>query len=1188
MGEARIVVLNRDFAFQNRLESYSFVNNGYRNLDEFLNDAFHQFVGKVRAALQQHHIIKVSTCFVSNFSKTVTSTNSLAENDEEEQVAESQSVYMHSTTKVIDSENQLDSYFNNYVTLDVKSRIEDIELRGSGFTLSSIVELNVQISRYNSLAGSSYMELPKCLKSKQAIINVKNTDQMCFKYAILSCLYPPKHDAQRVIKYRKYSDKLNFAGIDFPVTLKDITKFENQNTAYAINVYMYEEDGGEIRPIRLSSEVKGRKTIHLLMLKEEIQGVRDDVDDADEVRFKTHYCWIKNLSRLLSLQSSKNNRKKLFCDRCLNYFNLQSRLDAHIEECVDRNSCQIEMPEKPTNKIRFDQFKRNLTVPFIIYADIEALLLEPTQQFSRSERTVAYQQHEAFSIGMYFKSEYGEPESYYKSFRGPDCIDSFVRELRSISNRVDIVLNRTSIPKLTKMEEMQFQLSSHCHICGMKYGENDKRVRDHSHLTGEYRGSAHSDCNLQYQETRYVPVVFHNLSHYDSHFIIQKLLSFCDGPVSAIPKNEELYISFSKVFASNNRLKFHDFIKFRFIDSFRFLPASLDYLVSLVPSVKKKILHSNFKHALDRVHLLEKKGVFCYDYMNSWARLDDTKLPVKDQFFSRLSDSHISDDEYEHAELVWNAFNIQTLGEYSDLYMKTDILLLADVFEQFRQTCHSIYGLDPAHYFTSPGLSFDAMLKMTNIEIELLTDSDMLMFVEKGVRGGISQCSTRYATANNKYMPNYDPNNESNYLMYLDANNLYGYSMSKYLPLNNFKWCKYEWNANLIKQIPDNSCDGYIFEVDLEYPQELHDKHRDYPMCAEKRCAPTMMVVANDDADSERKKKSKHEKLMLTLDDKDKYIIHYTMLKLALQQGIRIRKIHRVLQFEQSAWLKPYIELNTRMRTLADNDADKNFFKLMNNSCFGKTMENLRSRVEIKFVKKWGGRYGARKLIAKPNFKRWTKICEDMIAIHLSPTKIVMNKPITIGMSILDISKVLMYDFYYNFLQPQYGENVRMLYTDTDSFILDVKTDCFYEDMKMNIRAFDTSDYPENNIYNMPRENKKVPGLFKDEMNGVAMTEFVGLRSKMYAVKCGCITKMKKAKGVKKYVLKNQITFNDYKNCIDKNTIVIKSQNTIRSKKHTLFSIRQEKIALSPFDDKRFICSNGVDTLPWGHYSINM
>lgn len=503
--------------------------------------------------------------------------------------------------------------------------------------------------------------------------------------------------------------------------------------------------------------------------------------------------------------------------------------------------------------------------------------------------------------------------------------------------------------------------------------------------------------------------------------------------------------------------------------------------------------------------------------------------------------------------------------------MQTDIMLLADVFENFRQTCYKIYGLDPAHYFTAPGLSFDAMLKSTKVNIELLADVDMLMFVESGIRGGISQCTKRHAKANNKHMTAFNPNIDSNFLMYLDANSLYGHSMTKHLPLKNFEWSNQNFDAESILQIADDSDVGYIFEVDLDYPEELHEPHKDYPMCPERRIVPGT---------------TNQEKLLLTLFDKKKYVIHYTMLKLVLEQGLKLKKMHRVLQFEQSAWLLPYIHLNTRLRAEASNEFEKNFFKLMINAVFGKTMENVRNRVEIKLKSKWDGRYGVRKYIAKPNFKKWTMFSPDFVAIHMNPVKCVMNKPIIIGMSILDLSKVLMYDYYYNFLKMEYGDNVEMMYTDTDSFILNVKTECFYTDMKKNMHRYDTSDYPEINRFNMLRQNKKVPGLFKDELNGVIMTEFVGLRSKMYAVKCEDGVKMKKAKGVKKCTLKNRITFDDYIDCVENKRVHVRAQNTFRSKKHCVFSIRQEKIALSWQDNKRVISENNIDTLPWGHLSI--
>lgn len=1047
------------------------------------------------------------------------------------------------------------------------NKVEETELRGSGFKLLNIIDLNVQVSRFSPLAGSSYIKLPEYLANKKAIINVQNEDEMCFAYAVLSALYPRETNAYRPQYYTDYIARnvLDFTGIEFPVQLRDITKFEKQNVTISIHVYMFNASEKTVQPLRLAKQIK-ENHIHLLLLSED----SDISDDVGNFIIKTHYCWIKNLSALLTKQTSSETRRKIFCDRCLNHFIRQEDLDKHMVDCSMQNEFAIIMPTPDTNKIQFEKMKNQLMVPFIIYGDIESLLKTPTNPFCSSDRTVAYQQHEAYSIGYYFKHLYDDAKSYYRSYRGDDCIDWFVSELRSIANEVfDIFQNPKQLICSSEVES-RFRQSKQCHICGEEYADNERPVRDHSHITGEYRGSAHNKCNLDFKESRIVPVVFHNLSHYDSHFIIKKLAVNEKGFLSAIALNDELYISFTKTFPSNvsdgDRNKYEKFIKFRFIDSFRFMPSSLDYLTSLLPSEKKKITHIQLaKYNETQIRLLEKKGVFCYDYMDSWCKLDEDHLPSKDLFYSTLTESHISDEQYEHAQMVWDAFGVRTLGEYSDLYMQTDILLLADVFENFRETCHRIYGLDPAHYLTAPSLSFDAMLKYTKIEIELLTDIDMLLFVERGIRGGISQCSKRYVRANNKYMSEgYDPNAESRYLVYLDANNLYGHSMSQFLPWKEFKWCEHKFTSDSIMQIPDKSPVGFIFEVDLEYSADLHSLHSDYPLCPEKRTITDSRV--------------NKPKLLLTLYDKERYVVHYKMLKLILQQGLKLKNIHRVLQFRQSDWLKPYIDLNTELRMCATNDFDKNFFKLMVNTIFGKTMESMRGRVDIKLRTSWEGRFGARKLICQPNFKRWTAFDTNFVAIHMNHTKIVMNKPISIGMAVLDISKVLMYDFYYNFLKPKYGYNIEMMYTDTDSFILDVQTNCFYTDMKVDVdERYDTSDYAENNAYGIPRKNKKKPGYFKDELNGKIMTEFVGLRSKMYAFKCdGIANDTKKAKGVKKYVLKNSIQFSDYVNSALRKSVISRSQNTFRSKKHCVYSVKQEKIALSPFDDKRFVLENNL------------
>lgn len=1177
MSTQLVTVEERNFAFQNRLQTFSIVNKGHIDVQQFFDNSYILFEREISKLVEIHYIMKIASCFCAVFEKEVITDDGVKK--------ETEQLYLHTRTEMIDFETNLNSFYVEYIVGNIMEKIDDVELRGSGFKLSEIKELNIQVSRYDPFAGASFIELPDYLQKKRAIINVRNNDNQCFKYAILSALYPVIKNPQRVIKYKQHENELDFTDIPFPVQLKDITKFESLNPTISINVYMYDKASFIVRPLRLSKEIKV-KHIHLLLLvemKRDSPEKFDDYEDFGEFEYglacrlnnqvadlKMHYCWIKNLSALLSHQITMNDHRKIFCDRCLNHFTKIELLEKHRIDCFKQNDYQIIMPKK-TNTLKFDNYNKKTRVPFAIYADVESILKTPEMEFCKSETTTAYQQHEVYSIGYYFKCTYDDSKSFYRSQRGPNCINWFVQQLADIASDVELILNEVVPIIMTLEDEVLFIISDDCHICGKKYEESDIRVRDHCHLTGKYRGSAHSHCNLNFKEPRHIPVIFHNLSHYDAHFIISAVAKDIPGSISIIPRNEQLYISFTKTVTSAHTKEYSNFIKLRFIDSFQFMTSSLDYLSSILPSEKKINLQSQYKElSAELLQLLERKGIFCYDYVDSWSKLDETKLPSKEKFYSALTESSVSDEDYEFAEKVWNQFGIKSLGEYSDLYMKTDILLLADVFENFREICYENYELDPVHYFTAPGLSFDAMMKYTNVKIELLTDIDMMLFIERGIRGGISQCSKRYSKANNKYMKEYDPNSETKYIVYLDANNLYGYSMMQCLPLNGFSWCSENFTTDEILQISDDSEIGYIFEVDLEYPQHLHDAHKDYPFCAEKRFVPH----------------TKEKKLLLTLFDKNNYVIHYKMLKCALQHGLVLKKIHRTLMFTQSKWLQPYIELNTILRMKATNEFEKNFYKLLINAIYGKTMENVRSRCDIQLKTQWRGRYGAHKLIAMPNFKKFTMFDEDLVAIHMNKTSVLMDKPIAIGMSVLETSKVLMYDFFYNHLKPQYGENIQQLYTDTDSFLLEIKTDCFYTDMSKNLSKYDTSDYPEKNQFNIPRKNKKIPGLFKDEMNGEIITDFVGLRSKMYCVRSEKIEKMKKAKGVKKYVLKKNIGFEHYIDCIKNNCSILRNQNTFRSKKHIVFTVKQNKIALSPFDNKRYILEDNIETLPWGHHQI--
>ncbi len=343
------------------------------------------------------------------------------------------------------------------------------------------------------------------------------------------------------------------------------------------------------------------------------------------------------------------------------------------------------------------------------------------------------------------------------------------------------------------------------------------------------------------------------------------------------------------------------------------------------------------------------------------------------------------------------------------------------------------YGLDPAHYYTAPGLAWSSMLKMTKQNLDLITDVDMLLMIEKAKRGGISQvCSKRYTKANNKYLPDYDSTQDNSYLMYYDANNLYGWGMSQSLPYGGLEWVKEKHHEYILQDICistqkelDDSEDGYYFEVDLKYPKELHDKHKDLPFGCEKMTPEKEWL---SDYQQSFDITSSTEKLLTTLYDKKNYVLHQRNLRQYLSVGLRVEKIHRVLKFKQSHWLKKYIDFNTQKRTESTTDFEKDFYKLMNNAVFGKTMENVRKRQNIRLSTSWKQ---ASKLINKPSFMRVEVFTENFCAINLVKECIEMNKPIYIGTAILDLSKLLMYDYFYNNLKVKYEDNVELMYMDT-------------------------------------------------------------------------------------------------------------------------------------------------------------
>ena len=708
---------------------------------------------------------------------------------------------------------------NEYPTMKEKmlESLPKYQKLGSGWRLLSIEMLEIFITKFKPLNGKSYKPFPKVIVKKNAVINIENDDDLCFKWAVTRALNPAERNPNRITKILKtQAKKYNWNDVEFPTKLKDIHKFEKNNNVN-VNVFSFDNETGKVYTLRLS-KMEHEETINLFLYNE-------------------HYGVVKNLSRLVSSQVNKQDHKKFICLRCLNHFKSSESLEKHLELCQNHDHQHHVYPNEYNKHAFFKQFQKTHRVPFVVYADFECLV-EPTDN-KIGKGTVQYQKHTSSGLCYIIKcmdeSIYENKTVLYTAKEeGEEIGKKFVKSLEKDLKEVHKIL-KTVVPiKISEQEEVSFKNAVKCYACGLDLGED--RVKDHCYLTGKYRGAAHSKCNLRMRTPKFVPVLFLNLEGYDSHLFVKSL----GGEESCIPKTDEKYISFSKYIEINDndntrndeemrliqavreskwsreeisemvdwtdeeidqvlnltdeeiecektKLK-SETLEIRFLDSIKFTLKSLDGLVKGLGPDQFKSLEKE----MGDNKLLKKKGVFPYEFMTDFEKLNVNKLPPKSKFYSRLNDSNITDEECEHAQNVWKEFNCKTMRDYHNLYLKTDVLLLSDVMENYRNVCIDNYKLDPLWYYTAPGLAYDAALKISKIELELITDPDMYLLVENSIRGGISTIMKRYAKANNPYANDFDPEKENTYIQYLDANNLYGWAMSQPLPVEGIRITKLE------------------------------------------------------------------------------------------------------------------------------------------------------------------------------------------------------------------------------------------------------------------------------------------------------------------------------------------------------------------------------------------------------------
>ena len=724
--------------------------------------------------------------------------------------------YFRSVTNRLLTPTEFMEHDLNEAFQKVVAGLEKYIHESSGWKLKMVQNVQVHTINYRPLSASTFIDLPRTLKCSQSLLNIKNEDSKCFLYCILAKLYPNVKFPERASSYSQYEKELDVSELTFPMTLKQIDRFETLNKDKSVNVFGFE--ASEIIPLRITKNTQRKKHVNLLLIHH---------------NKLSHFCLIRNFDRFLN-RTKKHCNRSYFCYYCLSGFVTKQLLLNHTPLCQVHGAQKIILPNPGKgDSVKFSDHLKAMRIPFIIYADFETIQkpIQTCDNSSEISHTTATKRLEVCSYG--YKVVCSADDKYTKPvkiYRGLNAADKFIADLLEEQEKIKTLLMKTEPMIMTAEDKQHFAEATHCYLCGEAFVNAHEKCRDHCHLSGKYRHALHMTCNLLYKAPAFIPVVMHGLRNFNSHIICQALGKYT-GNITCIPQNFEKFISFG-------------FDNLCFIDSFQFLSASLDSLVENLRSDTKdleyKFRHffSDFNSKVD-AHLLLQKNAFPYDYLDSEEKFEETQLPPIECFHSSIKNEGISQDEYDHAKRVFEHLKLRNLGEWTDVYLKTDVLLLCSVFENFRDVILREFQLDPAHFYSSPGLSWSAMLKMTKIELQLLTDIDILNFVSRGIRGGISFIGQRYAEANNPYIANYNPAQKLSFLHLLDANNLYGWAMSQPMPISGFRFLNdHEVQKLNILNVPDDNPKGYLLSVDLIYPETLHDLHNDFPLAPEKKHIP--------------------------------------------------------------------------------------------------------------------------------------------------------------------------------------------------------------------------------------------------------------------------------------------------------------------------------------------------------------
>jgi hypothetical protein len=677
----------------------------------------------------------------------------------------------------------------------------------------------------------------------------------------------------------------------------------------------------------------------------------------------------------------------------------------------------------------------------------------------------------------------------------------------------------------------------------------------------------------------FLPVIAHNANAFDAHLVFRAMIEHprltSNTNVHIIPKTHEGYRGFSIQVGPDGRA-------LRMMDSYQFFSQSLDTISKNLAEDDLGLLEEVFPDP-DQRALLKTKCIFPYEYAQSYEQLlDTTELPPRAAFHSSLSQSVPSEEEYRRALNVWQRLGCQNLLQFMEFYMLLDTVLLSAFFTKYRQLTYRKYGLEVCHFWSAPGLSFKAAFKFTKAKVQLLSDPDMYQFFERQTRGGFTFIGKRYSEANVPGSSTYNPSLPEKHILNLDVNALYSHEMQKKLPISEFEWV----TAGELERIDWTNLDEeadvmYTVCVDLDYPEELHDKHDEFPCAVEKMAvreewmSPYQCRLA--ELGGVTRAQLSEPKLIAHLGPRKEYVVHGTVLKYYLKMGLRVTRFVSGIRYQQEAWLRPYIQDLMTSRQATAVKFEQEYLKLLSNSCYGQLLRNPRFDRNIEIVRT---PIRFRKVVAKPSFKSFTIFGEDLIAVEKLPTEVKLDKCVFAGTTVLDYSKRTMHELY-STLKEQFKDRMKICFSDTDSMCVEVETNRINDELRAVSHIMDMSGFPPSHPLHS-KEFQRVTGRLKVEYGDLHILKFVGLRAKCYALDMEARGEKKtvlKCKGVQKSAMQRSVTFEDYKKCLFENLEKEVQFCSIRTDgKHRLFTLKQSKTALRQFDNKRWIQPDGVIT----------